>query len=91
VKSSALALLLAAGAAQADVIAVAQRGNLRLELHNTEGPCQHGARYALLTHGKTRTSGCWVLMIERQEVTIAWLDGDWSAVPISLFKEPEKL
>jgi len=91
VKSSALALLLAAGAAQADVIAVVQRGNLRLELYNTEGPCQHGARYALLTHGKTRTSGCWVLMIERQEVAIAWLDGDWSAVPISLFKEPEKL
>jgi hypothetical protein len=91
VKHAALALALVAGAAQADVIAVVQRDNLRLELHNTEGPCQHGARYALLTQGKTRTSGCWVLMIKRQEVAIAWLDGDWSAVPISLFKEPEKL
>jgi hypothetical protein len=91
VKHAALALALVAGAAQADVIAVVQRNDLRLELHNIDGPCQHGARYALLTQGKTRTSGCWVLMIERQEVAIAWLDGDWSAVPISLFKEPERL
>ena len=90
-KHIALALLMAAGAAQADVIAVVQRDDLRLELHNIEGPCQHGARYALLQYGKTRTSGCWMLMIERQEVAIAWLDGDWSAVPISLFKEPERL
>jgi hypothetical protein len=91
VKHAALALLMAAGAAQADVVAIIQRDNMRLELHNTQGPCQREARYALLTNGRTRISGCWVLMVERQEVAIAWLDGDWSAVPISLFKEPEKL
>ena len=90
-KRAALALALAAGAAQADVIAVIQRENLRLELHNTPGPCQREARYALLTDGRTRISGCWVLMVQEQSVQIAWLDGDWSAVPISLFKEPEKL
>lgn len=90
-KRAALALALAAGAAQADVIAVIQRENLRLELHNTQGPCQREARYALLTDGRTRISGCWVLMVQEQSVQIAWLDGDWSAVPISLFKEPEKL
>ena len=90
-KHAALALLMAAGAAQADVIAVIQRDNLRLELHNTQGPCQREARYALLTDGRARISGCWVLMVQEQSVQIAWLDGDWSAVPISLFKEPERL
>lgn len=89
-KHAALALLLAAGAAQADVVAVATHQNIRLELHNVAGPCQEQALWAVITDGKRTVSGCW-LVRPPDQVSIAWLDGDYSTVPIGAFKEPEKL
>ena len=89
-KRAALALLFAAGAAQADVVAVATHQNIRLELHNVAGPCQERALWAVITDGTRTVSGCW-LVRPPDQVSIAWLDGDYSTVPIGAFKEPEKL
>ena len=89
-KHLALALLIAASAAQADVVAVATHQNIRLELHNVAGPCQEQALWAVITDGMRTVSGCW-LVRPPDQVSIAWLDGDYSTVPIGAFREPEKL
>ena len=89
-KHAALALLLAAGAAQADVVAVATHQNIRLELHNVAGPCQERALWAVITDGKRTVSGCWLVQPPDQ-VSIAWLDGNHTTLPISVFRETEKL
>ena len=89
-KHAALALLIAAGAAQADVVAVATHDNIRLELHNVAGPCQERALWAVITDGKRTVSGCW-LVRPPDQVSIAWLDGDYTALPMAVFREPEKL
>ena len=89
-KHAALALLLAAGAAQADVVAVATHQNIRLELHNVAGPCQERALWAVITDGKRTVSGCWIPQPPDQ-IAIAWLDGDHTALPMAVFREPEKL
>jgi hypothetical protein len=89
-KHAALALLLAASAAQADVVAVATHQNIRLELHNVAGPCQERALWAVITDGKRTVSGCW-LVRPPDQISISLLDGDYSTVPIGVFKEPEKL
>jgi len=89
-KAAALALLLAAGAANADVVAIATHENIRLELHNTAGPCQGWALWAVISDGTRRVSGCWVARPPDQ-IAIAWMDGDYTTLPISVFREPEKL
>ena len=89
-KHAALALILAASAAQANVVAIATNENIRLELHNVAGPCQERALWAVITDGKRTISGCW-LVRPPDQVSIAWLDGDYSTVPIGAFREPEKL
>ena len=89
-KRAALALLIAAGAANANVVAIATYQNIRLELHNTAGPCQERALWAVITDGKRSVSGCWMVR-PPDEISIAWLDGDYSTVPIAVFREPEKL
>jgi len=89
-KHAALALLIAAGAAEAGVIAIATNDGIRLELHDAQGPCVQRARWAVITDGKNTVSGCWVPQPPDQ-VAIAWLDGDYTLFPISVFREPEKL
>ena len=89
-KRAALAILIAAGAAQADVVAVATHDNIRLELHNVAGPCQGRALWAVITDGKRTVSGCWIPQPPDQ-IAIAWLDGDYTALPMAVFREPEKL
>lgn len=89
-KHAALALLIAAGAANANVVAIATHQNIRLELHNVAGPCQERALWAVITDGTRRISGCWVPKPPDQ-VAIAWLDGDYTTLQISVFREPEKL
>jgi hypothetical protein len=89
-KRAALALILAASAAQADVVAVATNENIRLELHDTAGPCQGRALWAVITDGKRTVSGCWAPK-PPAEIAVAWLDGDYTVFPISVFREPEKL
>ncbi len=89
-KRAALAILIAAGAAQADVVAVATHQNIRLELHNTAGPCQGRALWAVITDGTNTVSGCWVPK-PPAEIAVAWLDGDYTTLPIAVFREPEKL
>ncbi len=89
-KHAALALLIAAGAANANVVAIATHENIRLELHNVAGPCQERALWAVITDGKRAISGCWVPKPPDQ-ISVAWLDGDYTTLPISVFREPEKL
>jgi hypothetical protein len=89
-KHAALALLIAAGAANANVVAIATHENIRLELHNVAGPCQERALWAVITDGKRTISGCWVPKPPDQ-ISVAWLDGDYTTLPIGMFREPEKL
>ena len=89
-KHAALALLIAASAAQADVVAIATHENIRLELHDTAGPCQGRALWAVITDGTRAVSGCWVPK-PPAEIAVAWLDRDYTVFPISVFREPEKL
>jgi hypothetical protein len=89
-KRAALALLIAAGAANASVVAIATHENIRLELHNTAGPCQGRALWAIITDGKRTISGCWIPQPPDQ-ISVAWLDGDYTTLPIAVFREPEKL
>lgn len=88
-KHAALALLIAAGAANADVVAIATHQNIRLELHDVAGPCQERALWAVITDGKRRVSGCW-LVRPPDQISIAWLDGDVTVLPIAAFREPEE-
>lgn len=87
---AALALVLAAGVAHADVVAIATHENIRLELHDTAGPCQGRALWAVITDGTRSVSGCWVLR-HPDQIAIAWMDGDYTTLPIGAFREPEKL
>lgn len=89
-KRAALALLIAAGAADADVVAIATHENIRLELHNTAGPCQGRALWAVITNGTRTISGCWIPKAPA-EIAVAWLDGDYTTLPIAVFREPERL
>ena len=88
-RHAALALLIAAGAANADVVAIATHQNIRLELHDVAGPCQERALWAVITDGKRRVSGCW-LVRPPDQISIAWLDGDVTVLPIAAFREPEE-
>jgi len=89
-KHAALALLIAASAAQADVVAVATNENIRLELHDTAGPCQGRALWAVITDGTRTVSGCWIPQ-PPAAIAVAWFDGDYTTLPIAIFREPEKL
>jgi len=89
-KHAALALILAASAAQADVVAIATHENIRLELHDAQGPCVDRARWAVITDGTRTVSGCWIPQ-PPAEISIAWMDGDYTTLPIGVFREPEKL
>jgi hypothetical protein len=89
-KHVALALLIAAGAAEAGVIAIATHENIRLELHDAQGPCVDRARWAVITDGKRTVSGCWVPK-PPAEIAVAWMDGDYTVFPVGVFREPEKL
>lgn len=89
VKSAALALLIAASAAQADVVAEFVEGDFRVELHKDAGPCVGEALWAVLLHGRERVPGCWILTPEG--VQIAWLNGKADVLPARLFRKPEIL
>ena len=88
-KRAALALLIAASAAQADVVAEFVEGDFRVELHEDAGPCVGEARWAVLRHGRERVPGCWILTPEG--VQIAWLSGRADVLPFRLFRKPEVL
>lgn len=76
-----------ANLAHAAVIAVAAEGAVRLELHDTAGPCVGQARHAVYSDGRQRVPGCWVA--RDGAVHVVFLDGDHASVPIQLFRKPE--
>jgi hypothetical protein len=85
-----LAMLLSltlANLAHAAVIAVAAEGAVRLELHDTAGPCVGEARHAVFSDGTQRVPGCWVA--RDGAVHVVFLDGDRASVPVNLFRKPE--
>lgn len=88
-KRIAAAALLFCGAAHAAVIAVAQEGKHRLELHDEAGPCVGQARLAVYSDGAQRIPGCW--MVKPEGVSIAFLDGDHITIPLAAFKRPQDL
>lgn len=75
--------------AHAAVIAVAAEGSVRLELHDTAGPCVGAARHAVFTDGAQRVPGCWVA--REGTVHVVFLDGDRASVPVNLFRKPEEV
>jgi len=77
------------GSASGSLVAEAQEGNVRIELHDVPGPCQGNALWAQYQEGKIRISGCWVLA--GGTVQIAWLDGDVSRIDARVFKKPKEL
>jgi hypothetical protein len=87
--AAAMATLLLAIGAHAAVIAVAQQGKQRLELHDQAGHCLGEARLAIFSDGAQRIPGCWLARAEH--VTVAFLDGDHVAVPFALFRRPQEL
>lgn len=78
-----------ANLAHAAVIAVAAEGAVRLELHDTAGPCVGQARHAVYSDGKQRVPGCWVA--RDGAVQVVFLDGDQATVPVQLFRKPEEV
>lgn len=87
--AAAAAALLLAASAHGAVIAVAQQGKIRLELHDQPGHCLGEARLAIFSDGTQRIPGCWLARAEG--ITIAFLDGDHVAVPFALFRRPQEL
>lgn len=77
------------GSASGSLVAEAQEGNVRIELHDVPGPCQGNALWAQYQEGKVRISGCWVLA--GNAVQIVWLDGDVSRIDARVFKKPKEL
>lgn len=77
------------GSASGSLVAEAQEGPVRVELHDVPGPCQGRALWAQYQEGKIRISGCWILAGEI--VQIAWLDGDLSQIAARVFKKPKDL
>lgn len=75
--------------AHAAVIAVAVDGAVRLELHDTAGPCVGAARHAVYSDGQQRVPGCWVA--RNGAVHVVFLDGDRASVPAQLFRKPEEV
>ena len=87
---AALAITLGlTGSASGSLVAEAQEGNVRIELHDVPGPCQGNALWAQYQEGKVRISGCWVLA--GNAVQIVWLDGDMSRIDARVFKKPKEL
>lgn len=87
--AAAMTTLLLAIGAHAAVIAVAQEGKNRLELHDQAGHCLGQARLAIFADGVQRIPGCWVARTEA--VTIAFLDGDFVTLPFAVFRKPQDL
>jgi hypothetical protein len=44
----------------------------------------------VITDGKRTISGCWIPQ-PPAEISVAWFDGDYTTLPIGIFREPEKL
>ena len=87
--AAAAAMAALAVTAQAAVIAVAQEGAKRLDLHDQAGHCLGQARLAVFTDGVQRVPGCW--LVKPDAVAIAFLDGDFITVPLSAFRKPQDL
>lgn len=84
-----MAATLVAFSAHAAVIAVAQEGAKRLDLHDQAGHCVGQARLAIYTDGAQRVPGCW--LVKPDAVTVAFLDGDFITVPLTVFRKPQDL
>lgn len=57
------------------------------------GPCKNGAKVAtyIAPNKKDTLPGCWKLSDSAPVVSIAWFDGDGSAIPAQVFKPTQNL
>lgn len=89
-KLIALALL-AAGAAHADVVGVADmQGGGQILLYEEAGPCVGQARKVEYKEpGKPTIPGCW--LIRGPLVAMVFFDGDLGSIPAQSIKKPTSL
>lgn len=57
------------------------------------GPCQDGAKVAkyIAPNKVDKLDGCWKISDNAPVVSIAWLDGDGSAIPAQVFKPTQSM
>lgn len=85
-------LFLSFSALSNEVLATFSNSKLRLDLlkqnSDLQITCEKDARIAkLLTNATAEiSSGCWIVTSEG--IQIAWLDGEYSILPYSIFKRP---
>jgi hypothetical protein len=67
--------------------AIAPNGAV-ITLTQEVGPCKNGAKVAtyLAPNKKDTVNGCWKISENAPVVSIAWFDGDGSAIPVQVFK-----
>lgn len=87
----AACLLLSLPAHAAEVLMEARPPNgAIIQLHEAFGPCVDGARTAtwVAPGGVNTIPGCYKIDPDENKVSIAWFDGDGSALRLSFFKKP---
>ena len=87
-----LALGLTTAQAQDRMFAVAPNGAV-ITLTQEVGPCVNGAKVAnyLAPNKKDTLNGCWKVSDSAPVISIAWFDGDGSAIPAQVFKPVKTL
>jgi hypothetical protein len=79
--------------ASAQTLEARHPGGAVIQLHNEKGPCVNGAKLATyISPDKTQTvPGCWKVSDSAPVISVAWLDGDSTAVPAQAFKPKETM
>lgn len=89
----ALAALLCASSAQAELMGVVDAQNgVVVNLHREAGPCVGGARRAEYVDvvKKQNIPGCWAVQ-GGGVIQVAWFDGDADAIPLSAVRLPKEV
>ena len=85
-----VALLMSATISTETLVATAPRNKGIIELHHPAGPCLGEARLAIYKDKNEYYPGCWLIRIN--VVTVAFLNGEYIAIPISQWRAlPEKV
>lgn len=88
-----LSLLVASSFAQSPTMqAVAPNGAI-VVLTQEVGVCKNGAKVAkyIAPNKVDKLDGCWKISDNAPVVSIAWLDGDGSAIPAQVFKPVQSM
>lgn len=90
-----ISLLLAAFSitASAQTLVARAPNGATIQLHNEVGQCVQGAKRATyISPDKTITvPGCWKISDSGPVISVAWWDGDGSAIPAQVFKPQQNI